>query len=1027
LRQLSKPIIIERIPAPNPKPWFIPRVMIACLFVLLAHLMLNAQPLKKFNSKAYGVNEGLLSGHVLDMMEDGNGFLWISTGVGLQRFDGNTFETIAVQDGLPQTTRLSFFKLDNGNIWLCYEDGISAYNMATNKFKKIIRRAKKVDQPKEGLPTAYPSIMPVLETAAGVWCRDRVKKRFICINKISGRVIDSLLVPANMEPGNSTFIKGYDNTLLYNATSYALVEIDFNTKKIINVYRGTTGNQSISFYRAINKTDIIFLGYTGLYRVNMESGSTTLLSRYPTLSAKHIYNKSLTPLHNGLFVLSLNNELFTIDAVSGKVLYKIVNQQNGLFVDPGYISDCIVDRYDHLWVISAAEGLKKVNLNNLGIKYYGFGRPAQNFNRCIYADKASNLIITGSLFNGFSVFDTSQRLIRHFRLAPEEQTSCILKIKPAAYLLFTNQKPWVYALDAKKMQLTALPGSITAAFKNSDVLYETYLQHLTDSTAVLFCNFSYVIVHFSKGKVQFTRVAQQKEFSGAILDKRQRIWLGQTGKYLISGPGRPGGETAFSLPEKVKIQCFFEDNENNMWVGTEKGLYQVNAGTGAIIHSYQKKEGLANDCIYSIVYDDKGTLWCGTNKGISGIYRSGKIINIHSSDGLQADEFNTNSFAKDADGELFFGGINGVNSFYPDRIQKIAQQPQILMTNIKVTDANWKSDTALFNVQKITLPYSENILSFTFTALGWYTPDVYTYQYKMDGIDKDWVNAGNSGYARYALQPGKYTFEYTAGSEPSGNLPYKKTISITITPPFWRTLWFGVLMVACAILVVTAGLNSYYKTVNKKRLRLMEVQQTLQQERERISRDLHDNIGAYTTVLMASVEKLNNEAGQSGFQKTAQIVSENAKYIMASLKETIWVLNSDAITVTDMIDRFKLYANKIGHNFPDVQIRYKETLKENWAFSPAEGLHLFRIMQEAFQNALKHGRAKNITIFVYSDHALHISIADDGVGFNTSSHNTGNGLLNIKHRANEAGYNLTITSTGLGTEIALKKNNAFAV
>ena len=131
----------------------------------------------------------------------------------------------------------------------------------------------------------------------------------------------------------------------------------------------------------------------------------------------------------------------------------------------------------------------------------------------------------------------------------------------------------------------------------------------------------------------------------------------------------------FTFPEKVKIQCFFEDSEKNMWVGTEKGLYKLNAENGTVISIYQKKDGLVNDCIYSIVNDNNGNVWCGTNKGISGIYRSGKIINIHSSDGLQGDEFNTNSYSKAADGELFFGGINGVNSFYPDSIQKIAEQP----------------------------------------------------------------------------------------------------------------------------------------------------------------------------------------------------------------------------------------------------------------------------------------------------------------------------------------------------------------
>ncbi|MGZ3819221.1 MAG: ATP-binding protein [Mucilaginibacter sp.] len=1025
----SKCVINYFTPLQNLKACgYITQVLIICLSILFSNVA-HAQPLIKFSSKSYSVNEGLLSGHVLDLAEDGNGFLWISTGVGLQRFDGSTFETVSSQSGLPQTSHISFFKLGNGNIWLSYESGISTYNRTTNKFKRLISFSKNsiaLHQPNEKPSSSGGYLLPLLETNNGVWCRDASQKKFICLNKTSGRVEDSLIVSDIMQPSSGTYIKGFNNTLLYTAVGFTLVEIDFSIKKIIHSYQSKGADRYVSACITISKTDIILTSNEGISRVNMTTGKTIFLSRYPKLGSKHIYNTSLTRLHDGLFVLSLNNQLFTINASNGKVLYQIVNQQNGLFVDPGYISNCLTDRYNHLWVISAAEGLKKINLNSLGIKYYGFGKLPQNFNRCIYADKKANIIITGSLFNGFSVFDTTQRLIKHFNLRAEEQTSCILKVQPYKYLLFTNGHPGAYLLDARTFHLTTLSGSSAKLFKSSDVLYETYIQRLTDSTAILFCNQSYFIVHYSKNKIRFTKGIITKEYSSAILDHEKRLWLGQTGKYFILTGKNFAGETAFYLPEKVKIQCFMEDSEKHMWLGTEKGLYKLHAESGAIIAIYQKKDGLANDCIYSIVSDNNGNIWCGTNKGITGIYRSGKIINIHGSDGLQGDEFNTNSCAKATDKELFFGGINGVNSFYPDSIQKIAGQPRILMTNIKVMDAHWNSDSA-FSIRKITLPYSENTISFSFTALGWYTPDEYNYQFKMTGIDKKWVDAGNSGYARYVLSPGNYVFEYTAGNEPTSNLLYKRFISITITPPFWRTIWFNALITILIILLVVGSVSFYYKMVDRKRFRQMEVRQTLQLERERISRDLHDNIGAYTTVLIASVENIDHGASPSSFEQCAQSISDNAKNIMTSLKETIWILNNDAITITDLSDRFKLYANKIARNFSDVQIRFKETLVNNHALSPSESLNLFRIMQEALQNAFKHANAKTITIFVRSDDTTYISIKDDGVGFDADNNAQGNGLFNIKYRAKEAGYDVTIISTDNGTEITLQKNMPFSV
>jgi len=969
---------------------------------------------------SYGVREGLLSGHVLDLAEDGNGFLWISTGVGLQRFDGKTFETISTQTGLPQTTRLSFFKLKNGNIWLNYENGISMYDATAGKFKLVISFSKKKiarDLPNEKLLLAGSYLTPLLETNRGVWCRDGSQKKFICINKVSGRIEDALTVPDNMQPVTGNYIKGYDHTLLYAAVGFALVEIDFGIKKIVHVYRAKSADQHFTAYIPISKTDVIITNQDGISRVNMATGNTLFLTRYPRLTAKRIQNISLTSMPNGLLVLSLNNQLFTINAGNGKVLYQIVNQQNDLFVDPGYIINCIADQYYHLWVVSTAEGLKKINLNNLGIRYYGFGKLPQNFNRCIYADKKANIIITGSLFNGFSVFDTTQRLIKHFNLPNDAQTSCILKVQPSKYLLFANGQPGVYLLNAKKMQLTPLAKSALGPFRPSDILYQTYAQHLSDSTAVLFCNLSWFIVHFSKNRVQFTKGNINKEFSAAIIDHKKRIWLGQTGKYFVLSGKDFAIQTAFYLPEKVKIQCFMEDSENNMWVGTEKGLLKLRAENGIIIAVYQQKDGLANDCIYSIVNDSDGNIWCGTNKGISGIYRSGKIINIHSSDGLQGDEFNTNSYAKAGDKELFFGGINGVNSFYPDSIQKIGGQPKILMTDIKVMDAPLSGNPA-FSTRKITLPYSKNTISFTFTALGRYTPDEYTYQFKMIGIDKDWVDGGNSGYARYALPTGSYTFEYTAGNAPARNLQHKNFISITITPPFWRTVWFIALITVIIILFVIGCVNFYYKSINRKTLRQMEVRQTLQLERERIARDLHDNIGA-------SVENLAQEDSPVIFNQRTQNITENAKSIMASLRETIWILDNDAITITDFIDRFKLYVHKAGRNFAQTQIIFKEYLVNDLVLTPSESLDLFRIMQEILQNAFKHACAKNITVSVNSYHSVCIAIKDDGIGFDANSDYPGNGLFNIKYRAKEAGYSLTIISGERGTEMTLQKTTPF--
>jgi signal transduction histidine kinase len=213
----------------------------------------------------------------------------------------------------------------------------------------------------------------------------------------------------------------------------------------------------------------------------------------------------------------------------------------------------------------------------------------------------------------------------------------------------------------------------------------------------------------------------------------------------------------------------------------------------------------------------------------------------------------------------------------------------------------------------------------------------------------------------------------------------------------------------------------------EKKLSARAVLSAEEKERKRISRDLHDNIGAYATVLMANTEQLKQQAAGQIISESAEKVSTNAQNIMGSLQQTIWVLNNDIITVTDFIDRFKYYSKKMLQPFSDIQIRFKEQIETNLELSPSEALHIFRIMQEALQNTIKHANPKNILVTADSNKTIIISIKDDGRGFDSSEITYGNGLQNMQQRAKEAGYQFNITSTSSGTEIKVEKNHPYAV
>ena len=980
---------------------------------------IHAQPLKKFTAQTFTVNEGLLVNRIVDIAEDNSGFMFISSGAGLQRFNGSSFETIEPQPGLPETNHPHFFKLKDGTIWLSYYHGISSYSSITNKFKVVLKNPVNIN--KTNAPAQYEisPVMPEVECGKLVWCWCVFNNKFIAINKFNYKIEDSLNVPGNSKHAIQNF-QAAGNGNLFFMMDESFGQVNFQTKKIY--FFKDEKNKAYNYL--VFKNEIIALTKNAFYKINIVTGFLKILSNYPQgITIDYSSSATFNNLNNDFLSLSVKNKLYIIDGNSGKFLYQIVNTETKPIIELGYNNFCRMDSYRHLWIVSLVHGLVKINFNNAGIKYYGATNMQKNFTRCIYADKKSDLILAGNLYNGISVFDTSSNLIKQFNLqpaTPSTEVSSILKIAPYKYLLFLPSTYSVVLLNTQSWKITPVS-------KIPFVDYYTITQLLNDSTALLICSHQAIKLHFKNDSIRLEQILTDKFSLCGLLNKNNQLWLGATGKYSILSGKNFEHESVFPLQSNVVTKCLFEDKLGNMWMGTESGLYKLNSNTGAILHVYKKADGLADENIYSILNDDNNNIWFSTNKGISCLKKDGAVINLFASDGLQASEFNGNSAAKADDGELFFGGINGFNSFYPTILKNIASNPGVVMNSIKVMDEDLNNDTAAWNTHRLKLSYKKNILSFSFTALGRYNPNVYNYQYKMNGIDKSWVNAGNTGFARYVLSPGNYTFEYAASNRFEKNIKQVKHISIIITPPFWKTIWFDIVLSICVILILIFIIRFYLNQEFKQQLRHTEIHHRIEQERQRISRDLHDNIGAYTTVLIANTEKLNSQISQQDAKQSAINVSENAKDIMNALHETIWVLNNDTISITNFIDRFKLYTKKILQNFTDVHIQYKEQIEKDITLSPAESLHLSRIMQEAVQNALKHAAPKNIIISIFSKQNLFISVKDDGKGFDTLDASAGNGLPNMEHRAKEAGYEFRIFSSPQGTETILQKNTSFAV
>lgn len=191
-------------------------------------------------------------------------------------------------------------------------------------------------------------------------------------------------------------------------------------------------------------------------------------------------------------------------------------------------------------------------------------------------------------------------------------------------------------------------------------------------------------------------------------------------------------------------------------------------------------------------------------------------------------------------------------------------------------------------------------------------------------------------------------------------------------------------------------------------------------ERKRIAADLHDNIGAYASAISADVEKITGK-GLTGNELQLQNLQQHSREITNSLRDTIWVLNKDNITITGISDRIKNYINKLDPSYENIQIDVEEKIDNDVRVGSQKALNIFRIVQEAIHNALKHSQAKNIIVEIESDKKIKIRVNDNGIGMDLSNPAGGNGLRNIQARAKDAGIQLAVNSSeGNGTNLVIE-------
>ncbi len=474
--------------------------------------------------------------------------------------------------------------------------------------------------------------------------------------------------------------------------------------------------------------------------------------------------------------------------------------------------------------------------------------------------------------------------------------------------------------------------------------------------------------------------------------------------------------------ERSSFQAFFTDKKNSIWAATDIGLLQL-SNNYEFLHLYDIKNGLPDNFVYGILVDAEGDLWLSTNKGLSLFHpTTGKFRNFTLDDGIQSFEFNTGAFYKSKDGEMFFGGVNGFNYFNPQTISYNKNVPQLALTDFKVFDDEIKLDTAIGFKKKLILSHDKNTISFEFAGMEFSNPERNQYASKLEGLEYEWYYSGNRRFVKYdRLKPGTYHLWLKASNNDGEWSKPVQMITIIILSPYWATWWFITLVIVVLVALTILGIRYFIGRKLKKRLQALERRNEIEKIRNRISRDIHDDIGAgLTKISMMSQMARLDVTENKNIDDKLNTLSSSARDLSERLQEIVWAMNPRHDDLNSLLAFLRAYASDF---FENSNVKLSFHFPDNipaLPLNPDMRRNLFLCFKEALNNIAKYANASEI--FIEADiktNTFHLMIKDNGKGFDANKNKlTGNGLANMQKRMEEINGQFSIKSKpGTGTEI----------
>jgi signal transduction histidine kinase/streptogramin lyase len=993
-------------------------------------------------------------GLVNDLFRDSEGFLWVATFNGLDRFDGTGFKVFYAnpQDStaIADNYILHICEDKDGDIWCGSNKGVSRYNKQTGTFSNY-----PLSNP-NGFTLAANQVNEILcdrhgtiwcGTAAGIFEYDKQANHFIGYYHDDKKAAS----PTNDHVFKNSFIEDPQADGIWMSGAGGINYLDTKTKLFYN-YKNNPRHLSVfdsTFVYPLcldSKANLWYIRRpeSKMMCYNLSSHSITstnlvtddknkpLLTDVETIFIDSKQQQWLSTWYYPLFFKEQNGKVYKRFSHDDQVNYSI---------NSDFFWDAMEDRDGTLW-FGGLNGISKLHPSK---QYYYLLKPnttlapALQFHNIISLYQENDSILWLGTDEGLYSLNILNNICRKYTTKTYTLSGVpnVVSGLPVNAIAEIDSVLWLAThLGVKFFDLRThllvtnndIPTGLTAETEFIGYIYKTANGDI------------WIKNNSSKALYRFDKMARQwhiyqhddsdphsvstSAYGNILEDGKYNLWFGTRNDGLMRFDKKnnrfdfiKSGNTGHATEKIINVHYMCTGNEDELYL-LSSGLYRYNYRDSSL-KIWQQTDGLANNTIASITKDHYGNIWTASYQDVTVLKpKSNQLIKF------QFDYSNTNylyfntSIAL-SDGRVCISIRDALAICNPDVIQKLENTSPILISDFSVFE---KSIPFTQKKPDIHLSYKQNFFSISFSRFSGSGDDL-QYAYKLEGYDHDWVYCGKRQFASYTNVPGgDYTF-FVKSSVTKGEWSSPTTLHIFVSPPFWQTTWFRLLMACAAVFLVVALFKireRNYRLKQEQKLQVLRV-------RDKIAQDLHDDVGSTLTSINIWSEIANRSSTGNREQSNELVnrIHESSQKMLDRMSDIIWSVNSSNDLTEHLLVRMRQHASDI---LEPKNINYEFRLDEGieeMKLPMEKRREIFLIFKEAVNNLCKYAQCGNVIFEMKMQSGdLIFLIRDDGVGFDMNNNFTGNGLRNMKQRAKNINGTLGVRSgKGMGTEIRLQTKN----